>query len=269
MNAISFRRVGIALFLLSVANIPAAAAPTPAPFDLDLAKLPYKAHWGSYIVSVPSENIVRISDSSGRALKEIRPPGAIETVDYPDMSGHGDCEEVRIVATPGNNTLADWRTYCFSRKGGLHPVLEMRGMFLDSVRALDHSARPELLVDDAGALEWIGSVSHGDCPQVRLVLQWNGRSYVIANRKFPKIIRGKADWYRQESLRAWKSKDGDGALGAAFGYWANLAMIDQEASARQWALSKLPDGLRERFFETLPEIRERLAKIPSRITSGR
>jgi hypothetical protein len=225
------------------------------------------------VVSLPEADYrFRIADSSGHVLREIHAP-FIDRVDYPNLSGLGSSEELRVIASPTNNTIAEIRTYCFTRRGGVRNILLMPDGF-GVLRDLDHDGRPELLADDAAPLEWVDGLSHGCCPSVMLVLRWDGDRYVTANRRFQTVPLSKARKYREEfltALRRFKDPQGgevtrDDLLGPAIGYWANLATIGQQTIARRWLLTKLPEILRGAFTDSLPEVRERLAKIPEQIT---
>jgi hypothetical protein len=52
-------------------------------------------------------------------------------------------------------------------------------------------------------------------------------------------------------------------------YWTSYAELGKEDQVQPWLLARMPEDMREEFLHALPEIRKRLAQIPSRITSGR
>jgi hypothetical protein len=250
-------------------------AEEPARFTTS-QELPYQAHWGPYTVTVVAlsrgEQRFRVSSQEGEVLREIRAP-FINLVDYPDLDGRGQFEFLRVITHPRQNTLADIRTYCFTRRGGLRNVLAMPYGF-DSAHDLDGDGRPELISDSPAPLEWTAGLSHGCGPSVSVVLRWDGKRYVVANRRYRELVRTNADVYRESFLKAvqrYEKPEADAAisrdeiLGAALGYWANLATIGEEAKAQEFVAPKLPPGMREHFLGSFAEVRERLAKVPATI----
>ena len=242
---------------------------------------PYSAAWGGYTVTVVSLSVVqqrfRIQAPGGEVLREIRAP-FINLVDYPDLDGRHRHEFLRVVTHPESNRLADIRTYCFTRRGGLRNVLAMPYGF-DTLLDLDGDGRPELISDDPAPLEWISGLAHGFDPSVPVVLRWDGKRYVVASHRFPAVARRKADAYRVElflSLQRFRENlAGDGsdsstrdqALRAALGYWASLATLGEEQKAQPWLVRTLHPSLRDTFLESLPEVRQQLALLPSQITT--
>jgi hypothetical protein len=251
---------------------------SPPPFTIE-DEPPYRAQWGSYVVTVTptvfttsgSEQRFGITDASGNPLLEIRAP-FINLVDYPDLDGRHGGDFIRIITHPESNTLADIRTYCFTRRGGLRKILAMPYTF-DTLRDLDGDGRPELISDSPAPLEWAAGLCHGCCPSVMVVLRWNGKHYVVATRRFPNIARRKAAEYRGEFLRVMRRFDQNGdahashdtLMSPALGYWANLALIGDEARAEKEILRRLPSRLREELPAVGPELRGRLAQIPKSI----
>ncbi len=280
------RRCAKLAALLSSALLPwparaAAETVSPKPFESgalheENGTTLYDVQWGPYRVAVVQAAGAwmqfRISDAQGQVLREI---GAfsIDHVDYPDLSGRGLGEELRVEASQMDNTLRDRRTFCFSQRGPLRNVLTMVYGF-DEVRRLGRSRRSILISDDPAPLEWAAGLCHGCCPWVRVVLTWNGDGYVIGNRRFPSTVRRAARAYRVEIEKAIRGLKNSGdstvmtrseLLGLAIGYWANLRTIGEERIAQRWLLRRLPVYYRSDFLEDLPEIRDRLDALQNEL----
>ena len=254
--------------LVALAALADATAGALEAFHQD-TPLPWHTRWGRYDVSIDQletrDQRFRITDSAGQVLREIRAP-FIDEVSFPDLSGRGRSEELRVITHPEQNTLGDIRTYCFSLRPSLHRILAMRYGF-QKVRDLDHDGRPELISDDPAPLEWTAGLCHACCPSVIVVLRWDGRHYVVANRRFPSVALRKAHVYRGEFLEALhrfqQAGEDEGPtlndiMGPAIGYWANAATVGRQEDARRWIVARLLPAWREQFLGSLPEIQERL-----------
>ena len=266
--------------LFAAIVLPANATATPQAFDSIKDSPFYHVAWGPYTVSVEktgknavTANRCWISNHAGRVLKEIN-AAYILSVDYPDLAGHGHGEELCIVTAPYSNLLAKIRTYCFTRHDGLRNILAVPGQF-DQASDLGEDGQEELISDDHAPLEYVADLCHTCSPPVWLALRWDGRRYTVANRRFPAAVwmevRHKekllaADLVRfQDPQNEFPSKEE--IVGQALGIWADLASIGQSRTARLWLLARLPPEPARSFLEGVPEVAERLARVPAQLTT--
>ena len=269
---------------LHSAGLLAADASTQVPsFESFKTALPYRARWGEYFVSVEATgddprvaNRLRISDHAGRVLKEIN-AGYIDAVDYPILNGRGGGEQLRVTTAPDNNLLANRRTYCFTRQDRLRNTLIMP-CGIDQFRDLNGDGRPELLSDNPAPLEYVdgGGLCHAAYPPIYLVLQWNGEHYILANRRFPRVVRAQLNQKRKlflEHVQEFQDQQTEGPswdylVGDAVGIYADMASTGQRKQACRWLLARLPSAfVRKQFLEILPTVKQRLMATPSLVTT--
>lgn len=247
----------------------------PKSFKLFQDHLPYKVQWGEYIVSVVSINPesyrFTITSNDGKVQKEIK-ACFLDSVDFPNLSGKGENDDIRVVTSPGNNTLSNIRTYCYTRRSALRNILAMPGEF-EETRDLNHDGRPEIISDNPAPLEWVGDLCHGCCPSVTLVLQWRENRYVVANRKFPLLSQQNAEDYKSRAFSAINHLEESGSvthddiMGPAVGYYANSALIGEGGTACQKLKEKMPPSMYQKFIAIVPDVNKRLSHIPKTITT--
>ncbi len=256
-------------------------SPNPEPFRIFDHSLPYRAHWGSFIVGVEATgedqrvaNRLRIFDEAGRVLKEIN-ASYIEAVDYPSLAGRAGLAQLQVTTAPDNNLVSERATYCFASRGTLHNILAIPGN-IDGLRDLDHDGRPELLLNNPAPFEYVGGLCHAAYPPIFLILRWNGKHYHFANQRFPAAVlaqvRKKKKAFRAD-LQAFHDPRGslswDYLVGDAIGIYADLASIGRREAARRWLLARLPSRfVRKQFREILPEVEAHMAKFPLAVTTN-
>jgi hypothetical protein len=252
-----------------------------APKELSSSSdLPYATKWGQYIVSADEtqdgKERFQLKDGKGRVVQEIRSDFICE-VTFPNMDGKGRGDFLKVVVRPQQNTLADIRTFVFSKRGGLHNILKLTFGF-EELRDLDGDGRPELISHNAAPFEWIDPVCHGADPDLFMVLKWTGKAYQYQNRAFAKTVREHARGLARELepglAKVLKTPPEESyvygeLLGSALGYWACLATIGEEKVAENWLRTRMNEKQYGIFLESLAEMRERLAGAPKLIGKTR
>lgn len=83
------------------------------------------------------------------------------------------------------------------------------------------------------AKEWAGSICHACGPDVAVAFRWNGHRCDNVTRSYPRSAADTAEAYRRSLLKGdfWSR---DYRIGAAMGYYANMAEIGRDREARRW-----------------------------------
>jgi len=115
-----------------------------------------------------------------------------------------------------------------------------------------------------GLLEWAGGICHACGPAVAVVFAWDGRRLRDVTRSNPQYALDTANSYRRQILKG-QFYSNDYAVGAAMGYYANMAQIGRGPYARRWLKRHVSNKQYEWLEETIPDIDKQLAKIPGMV----
>ncbi len=232
----------------------AACALTPASragsrLKHDESRLPYRRSWGRYTVRVEktgaepySPDRLRIQDARGETVRELR-GFRILRLDFPHLQPGGP-PALQVSAFTGGAHCC-FRTYFFSRNGGLRNLLIFNGgnCEITAIRDLDGDGRPEILAGN-DALAYFGELPYAFSPQLELVIGWRGTRYVDVTRWFPGRSRMAARPYREQFRKALHSRESSGEAerrGAAAGYYANMAAAGRQTDAYRWLMRRMPE----------------------------
>jgi hypothetical protein len=245
--------------------------------------------WGRYTLKIfhfassESGEIAQIRDGD-RVLREVGAPSILEDREglFRDWTGDG-VPELRLTASSGG-AYCCYVEYLFDRTRGVENALMLRSReyhltkgwvfgnrdFVASnqlLRDLDGDGRPEIVVEN-DAIQYVNGATHG--ATTLQVLSWDGRRYLDASKRFPKIARERERAYRRILDKEFGTQYW--FFDAAAGYYAEALLAGDRDEARAWIAAHAPvdrvhpKGGADWLAETGPEIEKLLDASAERVS---
>ncbi len=245
---------------------------TPPKYDED--KLPYRAEWGAYTVTVEKVGTgdfvperVRILDKAGNVEREIQDQRFV-LLEYVEMTGKPPLE-LHVTAFTGGAHCC-FTDYWFTQEGGLRNLLIFDGMNegVAGIKKVNGAERPVIIAGN-DALAYFGDLPYAASPSsLTMVIGWNGSRYVDQTRRYPQEARKRIEEYRQALLGASKQpadqQEDVRRLGAA-GFYGGMITIGRGVEARQWLLKRLPASTKHWLLQHEKELKDALVASEGKI----
>lgn len=245
-------------FLLSAGMVVSASTASveagTVAFEMD--KLPYKAAWGAYTVtvdpikddSVLPQQLLRIRDGSGKVLREID-TSKFDELKLLELSGKG-APELFVSAWDGGAHCC-FKGFVFTRDGGLRNllILDLGNGHVMEFKDLNSDGRPEIIASN-DVLSTLGlDLPYSVVPWMNMVIGWDGNQYVDQTRRYPQITRPLIRRYQSEFEKVEGIEGtiyGEDAevprRGTALGYYVNSLLVGEGSKAKAWLHEHAPDS---------------------------
>lgn len=240
-----------------------------APPKFDAAKLPYRAQWGRYVVSVErlgkelfSPYRIRVRDANGRVVREIEAARLDNVAFVPFTSRTPDTLHISADASTGNYPFVT--EFFFTRQNGVRNALiadiGMGGV--SDIRDRDGDGRAEFV--SSVQLGNFGDFAHVYYPSVTHVFGWNGTRYADQTRRFPKPALQSAQEYQQSYREALKDKEegsDEARRSALTGYFVCMMAAGREPEAQTWMQANATGANRRWLLARRTALRQAVAAV--------